>query len=269
MSKKRKIMSISPPIFTPTPTPSLEKDYDQIPFVLNGDIPTVIFLAITTHGQIKVKNYKPDTFTLPENITYTTLNAVQTGVCNFTNAETARNFSKLIIKNSFGLNLEKDSDFHKVTNKIQRELKLEFKSNKQQPIEHTDLVELYKRNINNMFQMKTFENTEIINKTFVSNKQYDWEANDNQTYDNSIFIANMIGLPNLLHLMSRRRHHSTIKITTKEIINFLIKKGVKKIFAVDFSCSFLTDELNHAIEKRTARSIKRTYAGKRKTKKSK
>lgn len=241
--------------------------------------PSTVVLNINIHGSISTNAQQPDTFTLPDELDQlTTITAVQTGVCNMTNQHITETTSEAIreVLSKYDVNM----DLYSCALEIQQRLR-DINTNTSLPMfgnlkasdfhpDYRQVGEEHARQFNRysdkMYNLNTYTgNATILNKLF-SYKKSDEQEHDG-IYAKAVTIVNMIGTPNLLHLMSLRSNRKS-ETTMEHMVEFLVNKGVTKILVIDSSCSAVVDTIKHKlVSSRLARSIRRTYqGGKRKRK---
>jgi hypothetical protein len=231
--------------------------------------PETCIVIILTHGAIIVNEDKvKENFRVPDSIKTIKINSVIPTITNIDTESILETSIDTIKANKEILEKVDDDSLLRICTEITEMLKKnpgltdltkEIRNNKtSEPYEQNFI-----HNIDKGFILKDCTGKYIINKTYSINKSTDksnYKLNDN--YDWKI---NILGVPDI-DLMDEinksekqiRTHYGDLTITTKDIISFLEKNGVKRVIIFDFSCcSIVNSNYTPAYEPREERLRKR------------
>lgn len=229
----------------------------------NNNNPTteIAIIAITTHGCIQVYKDKQhdilepirmDTITGMEVIS---LNVVTPSVPNLLPTEVVDSAIRIVkdetTPEKFNNSTTKEN-MVKIVGKIKNELKkidtqpqeveIEFK-NKNTEYTNDEEIVAYRQHIDSMYTIYDYSTRTPLNKQFYRanndtlGKMYDWKiillSNENEPDLMEELHHNISALRNT----TTRKENSIIYLS--DIINYLRKKGKKKVIIVDFSCSVI------------------------------
>lgn len=229
----------------------------------NNNNPTteIAIIAITTHGCIQVYKDKKHDILEPNRMDTITdmevisLNVVTPSVPNLLPTEVVDSAIRIVnhetTPEKFNNSTTKE-DMVKIVGKIKNELKkndtqpqeveIEFK-NKNTEYTNDEEIVAYRQHIDSMYTIYDYSTRIPLNKQFYRanydtlGKTYDWKII-------SLSDENELDLmEELHHNISALRNTTTRKensiIYLSDIINYLRKKGKKKVIIIDFSCSVI------------------------------
>jgi hypothetical protein len=230
-------------------------------------------LFITTHGLIiKEEDQDVNTFIVPEGIIIKRALASVPGQCNIVGELDVNAYVSLI--NAYKSNLmsnretTRDAAVNDVMESIKRSDTKDLKHKKdyvnslqkfskynevdEEDEEHLSNYQGYIREFEKGFTIQEFNPGDtIIDKKYI---RTNFEATKN---DWIIKVMNIPGTPDLLSFLRTQTRGGDSSITLKEIVDFLIGKGVKNIIIFDLTCSNIATSELVDYDSYTVRAIRR------------